>query len=387
VAEARTRPAWVEVDLDALTHNVGVLARLVAPAELCAVVKADAYGHGAVPVARAAVASGATRLAVAVVDEGVELREQGVDVPVLVLSEPAPDAFEPLVQAGLTATVTTRRGFEALAAAACRTRTGARAHVKVDTGMHRVGAAPEEVATLLGSVRAHAPVEVEGLWTHFAVADGTTEEDRTFTAHQLERFQQVVAGLPARPPLLHAANTAGALAWPAARLDMVRCGIGMYGYAPSPAMAEGAGPEVASVLACLRPALSFKARVSEVRELDAGARPSYGRRRPLPERSVVATVPVGYADGVPRRLFDAGGTVLVSGRRCPLAGVVTMDQLLVDCGPGSAVASGDEVVLIGRQGTEEVTAEDWARRLGTISYEVLCGIGARVPRVYTGGRR
>ena len=385
MAEGRTRPAWVEVDLAALAHNVAVLGRRAAPAALCAVVKADAYGHGAVQVARAALASGAAGLAVAVVDEGLELREHGIGAPVLVLSEAVPGAAEMLVRAGLTATVATRSGMEALAAAARRVGTRAGVHVKVDTGMHRIGVAPENAAALMAAAEADPALRVEAVWTHLAVADGATGEERAFTALQLERFDKVVAGLGARPRLLHAANTAGAVAWPAARYDMVRCGIGMYGYAPSPAMADGAaGEDVASAVAAFRPVLSLKARVSAVRELDAGERPSYGRRRALPERGVVATVPVGYADGVPRRLFDTGCPVLVGGRRRPLAGVVTMDQLMVDCGPGSTVAPGDEVVLIGRQGAEEITAAGWAELLGTISYEVLCDIGCRVPRVYTG---
>ena len=385
MVEGRTRPAWAEVDLDALAHNVGVLSRRAAPAALCAVVKADAYGHGAVQVARTALESGAACLAVAVVDEGLELRAHGIDAPVLVLSEAVPDAAELLVRGGLTATVTTRGGMEALAAASRRTGTRAGVHVKVDTGMHRVGVSPEEAAALVAAVDADPALRLEGVWTHLAVADGASADDRAYTGLQLERFEKVVAGLGSRPRLLHAANSAGAIAWPAARYDMVRCGIGVYGYAPSGAMADGsAGEDVASVVASLRPVLSLKARVSAVRVLDAGERPSYGRRRALPERGLVATAPIGYADGVPRRLFDAGCPVLVGGRRRPLAGVVTMDQLMVDCGPDSTVAPGDEVVLIGRQGDEEITAADWAALLGTISYEVLCGIGPRVPRVHAG---
>jgi alanine racemase len=387
MAEGRTRPAWVEVDLDALAHNVAVLARRAAPSTLCAVVKADAYGHGAVQVARTALASGAAGLAVAIVDEGVELREHGIDAPVLVLSEVTPEAAEVLVRARLTATVATRQGMEALAAAARRAGTRATVHVKVDTGMHRVGVAPEDAPALVRAAQADPALRVEAVWTHLAVAEGTTPDDRAFTALQLERFDEVVSALATRPRLLHAANTAGAIAWPAARYDMVRCGIGLYGYAPAPAMSYAAdtAADTAAVLASLRPVLSLKARVSAVRELAAGERPSYGRRRALPERGIVATVPIGYADGVPRRLFDTGSPVLVGGRRRPLAGTVTMDQIMVDCGPGASVAPGDEVVLIGRQGEEQISAADWARLLGTISYEVLCGFGLRLPRVYCGG--
>ena len=385
VVEGRTRPAWAEVDLDALAHNVALLAHRAAPAALCAVVKSDAYGHGAVPVARTALESGASSLAVALVDEGLELREHGVAAPILVLSEVVPGAAEVLVRGGLTATVATLQGLEALGAAARRVGTRAVVHLKVDSGMHRIGAAPEQAAALVEAAVAEPALDLEGVWTHLAVADGAGEEDRLFTALQLATFDEVVDVSGARSRTLHAANTAAAIAWPAAHYDMVRCGIGMYGCSPSPAMADGsAGADVAAFVRELRPVLQLKARVGAVRELEAGARPSYGRRRPLPERSVVATVPIGYADGVPRRLFDAGCPVLVGGRRRPIAGVVTMDQLLVDCGPGAAVTPGDEVVLIGRQGAEEVTAAEWAGHLGTIVYEVLCGIGTRVPRVHAG---
>ncbi|MGH8987592.1 MAG: alanine racemase [Acidimicrobiales bacterium] len=382
------RAVWAEVDLVALAANVALLARCAEPASLYAVVKADAYGHGAVPVARAAVGAGAAGLAVALVAEGLELRAHGVTAPVLVLSEAPPDAADDLVRAGLSATVTTMQGLRTLAAAARRSATRARLHVKVDTGMHRIGVAPGETGELVRAAEAEPALVCEAVWTHLAVADGATEEDRAFTSHQLETFDTVVDGLGARPRLLHAANTAAAVGWPSARYDLVRCGIGMYGYAPSGAMADGsAGEDVASVLAGLRPVLALKARVSAVRELETGARPSYGRRRPLPRRSVVATVPIGYADGVPRRLFDTGCPVLVGGRPRPLAGVVTMDQLMVDCGPGATVVPGDEVVLLGRQGAATIDAADWAERLGTIAYEVLCGIGPRVPRVHVAGAR
>ena len=385
MAEGHTRPAWAEVDLSAVRHNVGVLRACAAPAAVCAVVKAGAYGHGAVPVARAALEGGAAGLAVALVDEGVELREAGIGAPVLVLSEPPDTAAEVVVTAGLTPTVATPGTVRALGAAARRAGTRLAVHMKVDTGMHRVGVAPEAAAALAAAVAEEPALRLEGVFTHLAVADGTGPEERAFTEGQLERFDAVVAGLGARPQVLHAANTAGAVAWPAARYDMVRCGIGIYGLAPSPVLVDGSG-RVAEVLAQLRPALSLRARVSAVRELGPGSRPSYGRLRPLPDRAVVATVPLGYADGVPRALFGAGCTVLVGGRRRPLAGMVTMDQIVVDCGPDAAVAVGDEVVLIGDQGGEAIAVSEWARMLGTVDYEVVCGIGARVARRYVGQR-
>jgi alanine racemase len=258
-------------------------------------------------------------------------------------------------------------------------------HVKVDTGMHRVGLAPEAAADFALAV-ARSQLSLEGFWTHLAVADGDRAEDREFTDLQLSRFEGHLADLEARgvrPALRHAANSAGAIAHPRARYDMVRTGIALYGELPHPAMA--AAIAAAGDGEALRPVMSLRSQVVAVRRLDAGERPSYGRLRPLPEPSTVATVPVGYADGIPHRLFDNGGEVLIGGRRRPLAGAVTMDQIVVDCGADD-VAVGDDVVLIGTQGDEHIGASEWAERVGTISYEVLTGIGPRVPRVVSGAK-
>ena len=386
MAEGRTRPAWAEIDLAAVAHNTALLAARAAPAALCAVVKADGYGHGAAAVARTALGAGAASLAVALVDEGVELRRAGIEAPVLLLSEAPPGSAEVAVAAGLTPTVYTAQGVAEMAAAVGRRNRGPWSlHLKVDTGMHRVGAMPADLSDLVSTVLAEPGLRLEGVWTHLAVADGPTDEDRQFTQFQLDRFTAVTEGLAAAgvgPLLRHAANTAGLIAHPGSRLDMVRPGIALFGELPGPTVAAAwaAGPPGPA----LRPVLSLRARVSAVRDLAAGERPSYGRLRPLAERSVVATVPLGYADGVPRGLFAGGMEVLIGGRRHPLAGMVTMDQIMVDCGPGSPVAPGDEVVLLGRQGDQEITAGEWAGRLGTISYEVLTGIGPRVPRVVVG---
>ena len=372
---AHLRPAWADIDLDALAANAATLARLAAPARLCAVVKADGYGHGAVPAARAALAGGASWLAVALVEEGLELREAGIGAPVLVLSECPPGSVGAAVGAGLTPTVYTPAGIDAVARAAGVAGRPAPVHLKVDTGMHRVGADATEAAGLAARIAAAPSLRFEGLWTHLAVAD---EPDDPFTGEQLARFEKVrdeLAGRGLVPDLVHAANSGGTLLHPAARLDMVRCGIALYGYPPAPGLSGGAR---------LTPVLSLKARVTLVRRLAAGERLSYGRRYALPADSVVATVPLGYADGVVRALAAAGAEVLVGGRGCPVAGTVTMDQLMVDCGPDASVAPGDEVVLIGTQGGRTVTAEDWAGRLGTISYEILCGVGPRVDRRYRG---
>jgi alanine racemase len=382
MAQGRSRPAWAEIDLAAVAHNAGVLARVAAPAELCAVVKAHGYGHGGPAVARAALAGGAACLAVALVDEGVELRRHGVTAPVLLLSECGPDAVDTALAYGLTPTLYSADGIAAFGAAARAAGERTAVHLKVDTGMHRVGAAPEDLTALAAAVGRQPLLDLEGVWTHLPVADGELPEDQVYTEGQLDLFDRLVAALAGagiRAPVLHAANTAGTIAFPRARLDMVRCGIGLYGYVPSAgltrALSEQAGGET------LQPAMSLKARVVAVRELQAGERPSYGRLRPLPERSVVATVPIGYADGVPRALFGAGYEVLIGERRRPLAGMVTMDQIVVDCGADTTVRPGDEVVLLGTQGSETITADDWASMLGTISYEVVCGVGPRMPRV------
>ena len=382
MAQGRSRPAWAEIDAEAITHNAGVLAALVQPAKLCAVVKAHGYGHGGPAVARAALAGGAVGLAVALVDEGLELRQHDVRGPILLLSECGDDAVEAALNDRLTPTLYTPGGVEQVAQVAHDLGRPTRVHIKVDTGMHRVGAQPADLPALVQTVVKETSLRLEGLWTHFPVADGDTDEDQQFTKQQIATFNGLVAQLVESGvsiDVLHAANTAGAIAFPAARYSMVRCGLGLYGYLPGAAVTTAFG--TANPEAALRPAMSLKARVVAVRTLSAGERPSYGRLRPLSARSLVATVPMGYADGVPRGLFEGGYSVLIGGKRRPLAGMVTMDQIMVDCGDDSSVAPGDEVVLLGRQGDEEITADEWAGMLGTISYEVLCGIGPRVPRL------
>jgi alanine racemase len=374
------RPAWAEVDLNAIRHNVGLQTRLVSPAGVMAVVKADGYGHGSVASAYAALEAGATWLGVALVEEGVELRDAGVETPILLLSQPPVEAARAVVDAGLTPVVHSGRFVDALAKAAADA--GAvdpqPVHLKVDTGMHRIGCSPSEALDLAPAIRKHRELHLQGLLTHFAVAD---EPDNPYTARQVAVFEAVrkeLARSGIRPPLVHAANSAGVLTVPEARYDLVRCGIAVYGIAPA-ADLDGRLP--------LKPALSLKARVSYVRRLVAGERLSYGLRYEVDVPSTVVTVPVGYADGVPRRLGEVGGEVLIGGRRKPIAGTVTMDQLLVDLGPTEAagdVEIGTEVVLLGRQGDENVSAAEWAAKLGTIPYEVCCGIGDRVPRRYVG---
>jgi alanine racemase len=360
------RWAWAEIDVDAVAHNVGVLRAAASPAAVWAVVKADGYGHGAVAVSRAALDAGCAGLCVALTAEGVALRQAGIDAPILVLSEQPADHAATIVAHRLTPTVTTVEGVKSLAATGA---VGVDVHVKVDTGMHRIGAAPADVAALVAALDGAAPhLRLAGIFTHLAVAD---EPADPYTAGQLVQLDEVIAALPALHDVaIHAANSAGALAHPDARRSFVRAGIAVYGVSP--------GPGVDRLATALRPALSLRARVSFVKRLAAGSRLSYGLRHQLTADTNIATVPLGYADGV-RRGLSSNGDVLIGGRRRPIIGTVTMDQLMVDCGD-DPVQRGDEVVLLGRQGDESITAEEWASRLGTIGYEVLCGIGPRVPR-------
>lgn len=364
-----SRWAWADVDVEAIEHNVAVIRRLVAPSEVWAVVKADGYGHGMVAAAQAALAAGASGLCVALVQEGVLLREAGIDVPVLVLSEQPDDDLPAALGAGLTSTVYSERGIDALVAAGA---SGHAVHLKIDTGMHRVGCCPDQAATLAGRIVAAAPaLRLDGIFTHLAVAD---EPPDPFTVEQLARFDRAladVAEVTTLPQRIHAANSAGALAHPDARRALVRLGVAAYGISP--------GPGVDHLAGALRPAMSLRARVAHVLRVEAGERISYGLRHRFDRPSTVAVVPLGYADGVPRRLSSVGGCALVGGRRRAIVGVVTMDQLMVDLGD-DPVERGDEVVLLGTQGTERILATEWADLLGTIGYEVVCGISKRIER-------
>ena len=354
------RPSWVEVNLEAIRNNVRALAGVIAPAKVCAVVKADGYGHGDVPVAEAATEAGATWLAVALLEEGVRLREAGIPGPILLLSEPALSDAGEVVRWDLTPTVYRREFLQAL-----RTAGADRIQIKVDTGMHRVGVSPSELRDMVDSSRSRG-IRVEALWTHFAVS----EEVDPFTGTQVAAFDSATAGLEVA--FTHLANTAGGILHPDARRDMVRAGIGVYGIHPGPGTRSNVQ---------LQPAMRIVSRVGYVQRLAAGDRPSYGRRRPLPQDAAVATVPIGYADGLPRGLSETG-EVLIGGRRHPLAGTVTMDQIVVDVGD-TPVKVGDEVVLMGKQGDAEITADEWAGQLKTIAYEIVCQVGPRLPRRYS----
>ena len=370
-----TRWAWAEVHTGLISHNVAIVAQRTAPVQVWAVVKANGYGHGSVPVAQAAQAGGATGLCVAIVDEGVALRRAGITAPILLLSEQPAELADLIVGYQLTPTVTTTRGAAVLAASASAADQTVKIHIKVDTGMHRVGVSPNEAVSLASFISSYESLTIEGVYTHFAVAD---DPSHPANASQLSAFNAVLDGLSSRginPPLVHAANSAAALANEASRFTMVRLGIAMYGLRP------GAG--VAELCAGLIPAMSLKARVSAVRWVEAGEAVSYGLVRPLTKGSLIATVPIGYADGVPRALGRTNIQVLLNGVPRSFAGTITMDQLMIDCESDSSITVGDEVVLIGKQGEHSVTADDWAEALGTIGYEIVCGISPRIFRRYS----
>jgi len=375
MADNTTRWAWARVDLDAYVHNITVLKRMVAPSGVWVVVKADAYGHGAVPVSRAAVSAGVGGLCVAITAEGVELRDAGIDAPILIFSEQPIGEVDDIVHHRLTATVYRKEYVEALASAA-RRRGGVRVdvHVKVDTGMHRVGADPADVPALVATIGANADaLRLAGIYTHFAAAD---TPGHPANAVQSQRFAAVLDALgPVDASVaIHAVNSAGAMSIPTERRDLVRVGIATYGVVPGEGVIDHCGD--------LRQVMSLHARVSRIQRLAAGEGVSYGHRFVTSAPTTVATLPIGYADGVPRRLWSQGGEVLVGGKRRPIIGVVTMDQLMVDCGDDE-VEVGDEAVLFGTQGSERIRSEDWARALDTIGYEITCGIGRRVPRLYS----
>ena len=372
------RWAWAEIDLDAIEHNIATMRRVVAPAGVWAIVKADGYGHGAVRVARAALRAGALGLGVALVQEGVELRRAGITAPILVLSEQPPEQAVELLEHDLTPTVYSMAAIDALVAAGAD---GVGVHLKIDSGMQRVGASPDAAARLVEAIGARTPaVTLAGVFTHLAVAD---EPANSGSRDQLVVFERALESIRAAgftPPVVHAANSAGGLAVPEARRSFVRVGIAAYGISP--------GPGVDHLARDLRPAMALKARVSHVKRVEAGTRVSYGWRHEFPVPTTVATLPLGYADGVARRMGtlpdQPGADILVGGRRCPIVGVVTMDQFVVDVGDHQ-VDVGDEAVLIGPQGDQRITAEEWADRLGSIGYEVVCAISQRVPRVEVRG--
>ncbi|MBM2826070.1 MAG: alanine racemase [Dehalococcoidia bacterium] len=368
----RGRPLWAEIDLDAIAHNIKEIQRRVGGnREILAVVKANGYGHGAVQVAKEALRSGARRLGVACADEGVQLRQAGITAPVLVMGYTPEWEAVKLIANDLTPTVTTRKLALALAAASSQKGRVTPVHIKIDTGMNRLGVSPGEAEELVSLIRSLPSLSAEGLYTHFASAD---ELDKEFTYQQFKVFLQTAERLPAIP-YRHAANSAAILDLPEMGLEIVRPGVSVYGCYPS----NSVGRSVE-----LRPALTLKSRVARLQWLAPGETVSYGRTWMAKERCRIALVSCGYADGLPRLLSNVGH-MLVRGVRVPIVGRICMDQCIVDVTHVPGIELDDEVVIIGRQGEEEITAGDVAQEAQTISYEILCGISARVPRLYIKG--
>jgi len=361
--------SWAEINLGALTHNVKRLHQHLRPgAQLMAVVKKNAYGHGAIPVAKSAVAAGAEWLGVHSLEEGLELRAAGITTPVLIMGPILPSQATVVLEKKLTPTVTETEFASALDSAAREADTTAAVHVKVDTGLNRFGASVQDVTCLLHFISGLRRVKVSGMYTHFTSAD---EPDRRTTEIQLQRLLKIATILP-EPRFLHAANSAATLRFPETHLNLVRVGIAIYGAYPSPATERTVS---------LRPVLSLKSRVARVHWVRPGEGVSYGLTWIARKDALVALIPFGYGHGLPRLLSNRG-QVLVHGRRVPIRGRVCMDQCIVDVTAVPGVKVGDEVVLLGSQGSEEINVDEIACWANTISYEVFTGIWTGLPRIY-----
>ncbi len=369
------RPAWLEINLPNITHNVRQIRRLLKPeTEFMAVVKANAYGHGAERIAFTVLDSGANRLGVATLGEGVALRMAGIMAPVMVLGYVAADQADVAIKYNICQTVYSFTGAQAISLKAQEKNKIATVHIKVDTGMGRIGFLPtDEAIEEVCRIMRLPNLFVEGIYTHFSTAD---ENDKQWTEEQVAVFDAFIARLEAKGydiPLKHAANSAATIDLPDTHYNMVRAGMAMYGYYPS--------VEVRHDLIDILPALSFKARVSCVKQVKKGAAISYGRKYIAKEDRIIASLPLGYGDGYSRSL-SGSGQVLLRGKRVPIVGTVCMDQLMVDVTALGGVDIGEKAVIIGRQGNEEITIEELAAKTGTINYEIICMLSERLPRRY-----
>ncbi|MFQ3617135.1 MAG: alanine racemase [Cyanobacteriota bacterium] len=367
--------AWVEIDLSALAHNVRQFQmRLAGGSELMAVVKADAYGHGAVAIAQAALQAGATWLGVATIPEGIELREAGIQAPILLLGATnTAEQVQAIARWRLQPTLCTPR--QALIFSETVGKLNLRqplpVHLKLDTGMSRLGAPWKEAAAFGQLVQGLPNLQIASAYSHLATAD---EPDETVMRLQQQRFEAAIAQLRqagVNPPKLHLANSAATLADSALHYDRVRVGLGLYGLYPAPHLASGID---------LRPVMQVKARVTQVKAIAPGTGVSYGYRFIAERDMTIATVAIGYADGVPRNLSNRM-TVLVRGQRVPQIGAITMDQLMLDVSTIPHLQEGEVVTLLGQDGQARISADDWAETLGTISWEILCSFKHRLPRL------
>ncbi|OGP14825.1 MAG: alanine racemase [Deltaproteobacteria bacterium GWA2_54_12] len=367
------RPTAAYIDLKALEHNYLELRRRVTPAaRMMAVVKANAYGHGAIEAARTLESLGGAYFGVAIQEEGAALREAGITSPIAVLGGSFPDQAPDMVEYGLTPVVFDMDSARALDEAAKKRGAVLPIHVKIDTGMGRLGILPEEAGSFFSELKGLENLKVEALLSHFAESEA---EEKEFSHRQLSVFLKAVEDIRAlgvNPALLEMANSAALVDFEQSRLGMVRPGIMLYGSYPAARMRESIK---------LKPVMQLKTRILFLKSVPAGFTVSYGRRFTAKRTSLIATLPIGYADGLPRTLGNSG-EVLVGGKRAPIAGTVCMDLIMVDVTDVPGVKAGDEAVIIGAQGAEVITAEEVADKAGTISYEIFCRISARVPRIY-----
>ena len=383
------RATVAEIDLDAFRHHLRTIKSLVDPGAMMAVVKADAYGHGAVPCAKAALEADADCLGVGILQEGIELRESGITAPILVLGGVFPNEIGDLIHHGLATSLSTNALANAINSEAERQGKTVGIHIKIDTGMGRLGVQPEDFACLLESVIHYKNLQIEGIFTHLASAD---EEDPATTRRQLSCFNKALEELQAGklsaplnqtgPLLIHSANTAGLLRFPESRYNMVRPGISLFGSLPSPVLNPILDQQVKEKkLDPLRPVMRWKTRLLQVQNLRKGMAVSYGGRYVTERDSRIATLPLGYADGLSRRLSN-NMEVLVKGKRVRQVGTICMDMCLIDVTAVPAVEAGEEAVIFGHQGDAVITVEELAKRCETIPYEILCAVGKRVPRIY-----
>lgn len=373
---SRIRSAWVEINLDNLANNIREVKRLTKSGALVtAVIKADGYGHGAVKIGQTLLENGADRFAVAVVDEAIELRKAGFQVPILVLGYTDPARASEVIKYDLEQTVYSLDLARSLSEEAVREGTLVKIHIKLDTGMGRIGLQPNhQTIAMIKEINELPGIELEGIYTHFAVAD---EADKSYTLQQFEKFQWVLLQLEThniKPRIRHTANSATIIDLPTMHLDMVRAGIMLYGLAPS--------HEVMLEDVNLLQVMSFKTRISHVKEIEKGDSVSYGRKFIANGKTKIASLPIGYADGF-TRLLSGKAEALVHGKRVPLVGSICMDQCMIDVTGIADVHVGDEVVIFGPQGNEMIHIDELATSLGTINYEIVCMIMRRIPRVYT----
>ena len=376
---AHHRATRAEIDLQAFRHNFQNLRNyLDSQTKIMAVVKADAYGHGAVPCARVAVASGADYLGAGVIEEGIEFRESGiVDTPILILGGIFLDEVEDLVRHDLATILCTLPLAQALSKEATKQKKTVSVHIKVDTGMNRLGVSPENLLALLDQIRDLPNLKIEGVSTHFSSAD---DEDLSITQAQLEKFQTALAILQKEHvPIVHCANTSALFKFPESRFNMVRPGLILYGTLPSPSLQTVLDQE--KNLAPFQPVMQWKSQIILVKAIAKGQPVSYSGSFTTQRDSLIATLPIGYADGLHRNLSNKM-EVLIRGKRVPQIGNICMDMTLVDVTGIEDVQAGDEVVLFGKQEDQMISVEEVAAKGETIPYEILCNVGKRVPRVY-----